>query len=137
MLQRQNSPNKNYQRGTCKEDEDYSFGREGYGNRLLRFEEIVLIDYMKKGKTIAGILFIIIGPFENRAAEKRPRLTHKEVLFYHNNTPAHFSVVVAAKLMELRFQLVLHPPYSPDLATSDYYLFPNLKKWLAGRFYSN
>jgi len=37
MLQRQNSPNKNYQRGTCKEDEDYSFGREGYGNRLLRF----------------------------------------------------------------------------------------------------
>jgi len=39
--------------------------------------------------------------------------------------------------MELRFQLVPHPPYSPDLA-SDYYLFPNMKKWLAGRrFYSN
>jgi len=29
-------------------------------------------------------------------------------------------------------------PYSSDLAPSDYYLFPNMKKWLAGRrFYSN
>ncbi|EZA50790.1 hypothetical protein X777_10840 [Ooceraea biroi] len=39
--------------------------------------------------------------------------------------------------MELRFQLVPHAPYSPDLAPSDYYLFPNMKKWLAERFYSN
>jgi len=44
----------------------------------------------------------------------------------------------ASKLMKLRFQLVPHPPYSPDLALSDYYLFPNMKKQLAGRrFYSN
>ncbi|EFN73949.1 hypothetical protein EAG_11888, partial [Camponotus floridanus] len=43
-----------------------------------------------------------------------------------------------AKLMELRFQLVLQPLYSPDLAPSDYYLFPNMKKRLTGRrFYSN
>ena len=25
------------------------------------------------------------------------------------------------------------PPYSPDLALSDYYLFQNLKKWLSGK----
>jgi len=24
-----------------------------------------------------------------------------------------------------------HPPYSPDLAPSDYHLFPNMKTWLA------
>ena len=55
-----------------------------------------------------------------------------------NNAPAHTSAVVVAKLMELGFQLVSHPPYSPDLAPSDYYLFPNMKKWLAGkRFYGN
>ncbi|EFN74878.1 Histone-lysine N-methyltransferase SETMAR, partial [Camponotus floridanus] len=42
------------------------------------------------------------------------------------------------KLMELRFQLVTHPSYSPDLAPSDYHLFLNMKKWLVGRrFYSN
>ena len=24
-----------------------------------------------------------------------------------------------------------HPPYSPDLAPSDYHLFPNMNTWLA------
>jgi len=43
-----------------------------------------------------------------------------------------------AKLNQLRFELIVHPPYSPDLAPSDYYLFPNLKRWLQGkRFTSN
>jgi len=65
-------------------------------------------------------------------------MAHKKILFHHDNAPAHSSGVVAAKLMELGFQLVPHPPFSPDLAPSDYYLFPNMKKWLAGRrFYSN
>ena len=38
----------------------------------------------------------------------------------------------------MNFELFLHPPYSPDLAPSDYYLFADLKKMLQGkRFYSN
>lgn len=40
--------------------------------------------------------------------------------------------------MEIGFQLVSYSPYFLDLAPSDYYLFPNMKKWLAGkRFYPN
>jgi histone-lysine N-methyltransferase SETMAR len=35
-----------------------------------------------------------------------------------------------AKINELQFELLPHTPYSPDLAPSDYFLFPNLKKWL-------
>ena len=43
-----------------------------------------------------------------------------------------------AKFHELRYELLPHPPYSADLAPSDYFLFSNLKKWLvAKRFYSN
>ena len=43
-----------------------------------------------------------------------------------------------AKFHELRYELLPLPPYSPDLAPSDYFLFSNLKKWLGGkRFYSN
>ena len=40
-----------------------------------------------------------------------------------------------AKLDELGFELLPHPPYSPDLAPSDYYLFADLKKMLAGKKY--
>ncbi len=43
-----------------------------------------------------------------------------------------------AKLHKLPFDFLLHPPYSPDLAPSDFYLFVDLKKMLAGnRFDSN
>ena len=42
-----------------------------------------------------------------------------------------------AKLNELSFELLPHPPYSPNLAPSNYYLFADLKKMLQGkRFYS-
>ena len=33
------------------------------------------------------------------------------------------------------FELVDHPPYSPDLAPSDYFPFPYMKKHLAGNQY--
>ena len=42
------------------------------------------------------------------------------------------------KLNELSFELLPRPPYSPNLAFSDYWLFGNLKKMLQGkRFGSN
>ena len=43
-----------------------------------------------------------------------------------------------AKLHELHFELLLHPPYFPDLALSDNWLFADLKRMLQGkRFGSN
>ena len=34
--------------------------------------------------------------------------------------------------MELKFELLQHLPYSPDLAPSEFCLFPNLEKLLGG-----
>jgi histone-lysine N-methyltransferase SETMAR len=42
------------------------------------------------------------------------------------------------KLVCLGFQCLDHPPYSPDLAPSDYHLFPVLeKKTMEGRHFSS
>ena len=42
------------------------------------------------------------------------------------------------KKHELSFESLPHLPYSLDLVSSDYYLFPNLKRWLCRRrFESN
>ena len=38
-----------------------------------------------------------------------------------------------AKLNEMGFELLPHPPYSPDLAPSDFFLFSDLKRMLAGK----
>jgi len=40
-------------------------------------------------------------------------------------------------LVELGYELLPHPPYSLDLAPFDFFLFPNLKKSLAGQKFSS
>jgi len=41
------------------------------------------------------------------------------------------------KLRDLHYKLLEHPPYSPDLAPSDFYLFPKFKLFLAGQLFSS
>jgi len=68
----------------------------------------------------------------------RPHLAKKKVLFHHDNAPAHTSALAKAKLVELGYELLPHPPYFPGLAPCVFFLFPNLKNSLAGqKFASN
>jgi histone-lysine N-methyltransferase SETMAR len=41
------------------------------------------------------------------------------------------------KLRDLHYELLEHPPCSPDLAPSDFCLFPKLKFFLAGQRFSS
>jgi len=67
-----------------------------------------------------------------------PREGHQGgVLFLHNNAPAHWALATLKKLAYLGFQCLDHPPYSLDLAPSDYHLFPRLKKQLKGHHFSS
>ena len=71
-------------------------------------------------------------------AKKQPQMKKKKVLFHQDNVPYHNSITMMAKLHELHFELVPHPPYSLDLAPSNYWLFADLKIMLQGkRFGSN
>ena len=57
----------------------------------------------------------------------------EKVLFRQDNALCHKSIITNAKLHELHLNLLSYPPYSPDLAPSDYWLFADLKKILQGR----
>ena len=62
----------------------------------------------------------------------------KKVLFNQDNASCHKSIAMMAKLHELGLKLLLHPLYSSDLASSDYWLFADFKRMLQGkRFGSN
>ena len=67
-----------------------------------------------------------------KLAEKRPGKLHRRVLFHHDNAPAHSAGKTQALLREFRWEIIQHPPYSPDLDHSDFFWFPNLKKSLKG-----
>jgi len=62
--------------------------------------------------------------------ENRRGNVTKGVWFLHDSAPAHRTLATHKKLAYLDFQCLDHPPYSPDLAPSDYHLFPGLKKHL-------
>jgi histone-lysine N-methyltransferase SETMAR len=40
------------------------------------------------------------------------------------------------ELRDLQYELLEHPPYSLDLAPSDFFLFPKFKLFLAGQCFS-
>ena len=69
--------------------------------------------------------------------EKRRGKVTKGVLFLHDNAPAHRALATQKKLAYVDFQCLDYPPYSPDLAPSDYHLFHGLKKQLKGRHFSS
>jgi histone-lysine N-methyltransferase SETMAR len=62
--------------------------------------------------------------------EKRHGKITKRALFSYVNVPAHRALATLKKLVYLGFEYLDHSPYSPDLAPSDYHLFPGLKKQL-------
>ena len=52
------------------------------------------------------------------------------------NAPPHKTKKVNEFLMKKRISLINHPPYSPDLSSCDYFLFPKLKTKMKGAFLS-
>ena len=90
---------------------------------------VLFMDYLEKGKTINSEHYIgQLMRLKNEIGEKRLEMKKKKVLFHQDNAPCHKSLATVAKSNELSFELLPHPPYSLDLAPSDYYLFADLKK---------
>jgi histone-lysine N-methyltransferase SETMAR len=69
--------------------------------------------------------------------EKRRRKLSAGVLLLHDNAPVHMSAKSQAAIRQCGFQQLNNPPYSPDLAPSDYFLFRVTKKFLRGKRFSS
>jgi hypothetical protein len=48
----------------------------------------------------------------------------KEWFLHHDNAPSHTSLVLQQFLAEKTIPVITQPPHSPDLAPSDFWLFP-------------
>jgi len=99
-------------------------------------ECILLNDYLPKGQTINAEYYSpLLAQLKDILKLKRRGKFNKEVLFLHDNAPAHRALATQKKLAYLVFQCLDHPPYSPNLAPSDYHLFPGLKKIESSPFF--
>ena len=73
-----------------------------------------------------------------RDAMRRKRsdwLENQTWMLHRDNALAHASLLIRSYLAKHQTSFVPHPPYSPDLAPADFFLFPKLKTTLKGRRY--
>ena len=67
-----------------------------------------------------------------RAMPKKRASLFPTMLFHHDNAPSHQASMTQETIDRGSIEVLGHPPYSPDLAPCDFFLFPTLKKILRG-----
>lgn len=100
---------------------------------------IVHYEVLEPGQTIDSALYCQqLTRLQQAIQNKRPELVNRKgVIFHHDNARPHTSLMTRQKLSELGWEVLIHPPYSPDLAPSDYYLFRSLQNFLDGKKLAN
>lgn len=95
----------------------------------------VLEHYGERGTTINSVRYseMLTDRLKPAIRSKRRGLLSEGVVLLHDNARPHTAVHTAETLQKLKFKVLDHPPYSPDLAPSDYHLFGPLKQALRGR----
>ena len=95
---------------------------------------VLLTEYLPRGTTINGARYAsIIERLHFVIVEKGRGKVSLEVLLLHDNAPIGKCKIVQAAIRQAGFIELNHPIYSPDIASSDYNLFSNLKKFLRGK----
>jgi hypothetical protein len=61
----------------------------------------------------------------------------KKKNFLSGQFTCYKSVLAMGKLRDLHYELLEHLPCSPDLASPDFYLFPEFKLFLTGQHFSS
>ena len=71
--------------------------------------------------------------FSRALREKRSQYEqkHEKVILQHDNARPHVAKLVKTYLEALKWEVLYHPPYSPDIVLSDYYLFWSMAHGLA------
>ena len=92
--------------------------------------EIVHLEFMPQGQTInQNVYKDILRRLMCSVREKRRELWEtKSCLLHHDNAPAHNALSIRQFVAENNIAVLEQPPYSPDLAPCDFFLFPKLKR---------
>ena len=94
---------------------------------------IIMLDFLPKRSTITGVYYAnLLDQLRTAIREKRRGKLSKGVLLQQDNARVHTCKVAMDAVERNGYELISYPAYSPDLAPSDFFLFPNLKKDIRG-----
>lgn len=99
---------------------------------------ILLIEWLPQGRMINSEYYCeVLRNLREAIKNKRRGKLARGVLLQQDNARPHTSAQTMAVIRELGFTVLPHPPYFPDLAPSDYWLFGEMKKPLRGKHYDD
>ena len=67
--------------------------------------------------------------------KRRPVTGFSRMILHWDNAPSHNAEKTGQLIVDNNIEESYHPPYSPDLAPCDFFLFPKLKQHLRGKRY--
>jgi len=96
---------------------------------------VILEHYTPRGNTVTSATYADLLRNHLRPAIKSKRRGHLStgVLLQHDNAGPHTAHSTVATIQDLPFECLPHPPYSPDLAPSDFHVFGPLKEAMEGK----
>lgn len=94
---------------------------------------------LEEGSTVTANWYsnICLPKVLENLSKERPRARDRNIFLHHDNAPAHRAQLTQNFLQSTNLEILPHPPYSPDLAPCDFFLFPKMKKNLKGRHFGN
>lgn len=98
------------------------------------YQGVVHHEYAPRGQTINKEYYCqVLRRLRDAIRRKRPTLHRSgEWRLHHDNAPAHSAQLVQQYLAKHHISQLQQPPYSPDLAPCDFFLFPKMKSTLKG-----
>ena len=119
--------------------QESTFCEKSDAHNFLGLTRVILERYLERSTTVNSV-----GYSEMLSTELKPAIRTKYrglfssgVLLLHENARPHTAIDTLQTLVKLRFTVLEHPAYSPDLAPSDYHLFGPLKDVLRGRRFTS
>jgi transposase len=96
---------------------------------------IIHFEYGPGGTTVNQIFYVEVLKRLIDAVRRKPGelLRARSLILHHDNAPAHSALRVSKFLAGKGMSAMDNPPYCPDLAPADFWLFPKLKSVLKGK----
>ncbi|KAJ4427620.1 hypothetical protein ANN_25268 [Periplaneta americana] len=94
---------------------------------------VLSLDFMPKGTTINANRYCeTLRKLRRAIQNKRRGMLSRGAVLLHDNARPHTAASTRELLDQFCWEIFDHPPYSPDLAPSDFHLFTKLKDFLGG-----
>ena len=91
-------------------------------------------EFVPQGQTVTQNYYreVLERLLQRMRRVRREQWEKKGWMLHHDNAPVHTAISVKRFLAEKQVPQLSQPPYSPDMAPCDLWLFPRLKEVLRG-----